>query len=164
MLVRAESPDEENAINALTQRAFAPMPFSDQREAEIVRALRRDSSLTLSLVAVEEGEVVGHVAFSPITINGVQDDWFGLGPISVRRSGSGRGSVGRALVRTGLESLQARAASGCALIGNAEIYRRFGFVSDGQLRYADIPAHLATLRLPSCTAGRHHVIAPVLTF
>jgi putative acetyltransferase len=141
MLIRAESPDEEDAIDALTRRAFAPMPFSDQREAEILRALRRDGTLALSLVAVEESEIVGHVAFSPVTIDGVHNDWFGLGPISVSPERQRQG-IGRALVRAGLETLQASAANGCALIGNPAIYSRFGFVSNGRLQYPNTPAHL----------------------
>jgi putative acetyltransferase len=141
MLIRAESPHEEDIIDALTRRAFAPMPFSDQREAEIVRALRRDGTLTLSLVAVEGGTVVGHVAFSPVTIDSVHDNWFGLGPISVCPERQRQG-IGRTLVCAGLEALQALAANGCALIGNPAIYSRFGFVSDGQLRYAGIADHL----------------------
>jgi len=140
MLIRAESPGDEAAIDALTRHAFATMPFSDQREAEIVRALRRNGTLTLSLVAIEESEVIGHVAFSPVTINDVHDNWFGLGPISVSPDRQRQG-IGRALVRVGLDTLQASAANGCALIGNPAIYSRLGFISDGQLRYADIANH-----------------------
>ena len=141
MLIRAENPDEADAIDRLTRRAFAPMPFSDQREAEIVHALRRDGALTLSLVAVEQNAVIGHVAFSPVTIDGVHDDWFGLGPISVCPERQRQG-IGRALVQAGLAALRSRAASGCALIGNPAIYSRFGFISEGQLRYANIPDQL----------------------
>jgi len=140
MLIRAESPNEEAAIDVLTRRAFASMPFSDQREAEIVRALRRDGTLTLSLVAIEESEVIGHVAFSPVTINDVHNHWFGLGPISVQPERQRQG-IARALVRVGLETVKASAANGCALIGNPAIYGRLGFISNGQLRYADLPDH-----------------------
>jgi len=138
MLIRSEQPDEADAIDALIRRAFAPTQFSHPREAEIVRALRRDGALTLSLVAVDERVVVGHVAFSLVTSDGVHDEWFGLGPISVCPERQRQG-IGRMLVLAGLAALEARAANGCAVIGNPAIYSRFGFTSDGRLQYADIP-------------------------
>ena len=138
MLIRAETSDDVAAIDALTRRAFAPMAFSDQREAEIVRALRHDGALTLSLVAIEEGVVLGHVAFSRVAIGGVDDGWFGLGPISVCPERQRQG-IGRALVEAGLGALRDRAANGCVVVGDPAIYGRFGFVSDGQLRYATVP-------------------------
>jgi predicted N-acetyltransferase YhbS len=58
--IRAEVPEDNHAINALTLKAFAPMPFSNGSEAPILRALRRAGELTLSLVALaEEGKTSG---------------------------------------------------------------------------------------------------------
>ena len=134
MQIRPERPTDDDAIHDLTTVAFDPMPFSDGTEAPIIRALRRSGDLTLSLVAEEDGEVVGHVAFSPVTIDGADVGWYGLGPISVRPDRQRQG-IGRALVADGLERLRALGATGCALIGNPDVYAPMGFSSDGRLTY-----------------------------
>lgn len=140
--IRAERPADEQAIHDLTVAAFAPMSFSDGSEAPILRALRRSGELSLSLVALaEKGEIVGHVAFSPVTINDLHNGWFGLGPIAVDPAVQGAG-IGRALVESGLGILKERGASGCVLIGNPAIYSRYGFGSDGLLTHGDVPASI----------------------
>lgn len=137
MQIRTERPADDAEIHELTRVAFEPMPFSSGTEAPIVRALRRDGDLTLSLVAEDGGEIVGHVAFSPVTIDGTHAGWFGLGPISVRADRQRRG-IGKALIARGLELLRAQGAAGVALIGNPDIYSRAGFESDGLLAYGDL--------------------------
>ncbi|RUL98736.1 GNAT family N-acetyltransferase [Rhizobium chutanense] len=141
MLIRDETPDDIDAIHDLTSTAFKPMPYSDGTEAEIIRRLRAAGDLTISLVAEQDGEVLGHVAFSPVTIDGAQDGWFGLGPISVKPERQRQG-VGKALIARGLELLRETGASGCVLIGNPDIYSRVGFSSDGQLKYLDLDTRL----------------------
>ena len=141
MLIRYETPDDIDAIHDLTWTAFKPMPYSDGTEAEIVRRLRENGDLTISLVAEQDGEILGHVAFSPVKIDGVHNGWFGLGPISVKPERQRQG-IGKALIARGLELLNEMGASGCALIGNPDIYGRAGFSSDGQLTYLDLDALL----------------------
>ncbi|MBY5438127.1 GNAT family N-acetyltransferase [Rhizobium leguminosarum] len=141
MLIRDETPDDIDAIHDLTSTAFRPMPYSDGTEAEIVRRLRAAGDLKISLVAEQDGEILGHVAFSPVTINGAHDGWFGLGPISVKPERQRQG-IGKALIARGLELLNEMGGSGCALIGNPEIYSRVGFSSDGQLEYLDLDTRL----------------------
>jgi putative acetyltransferase len=138
MRIRDETPADVDAIHRLTWDAFKPMPFSDDTEADALRALRARGELTISLVAEDEGEIIGHVAFSPLAINGVHNGWFGLGPISVKPERQRQG-VGKRLIAHGLELLRARGARGCALIGNPNVYRSSGFVSDGRLAYRDLP-------------------------
>ena len=70
MIVRDETPADIPVIGALTAEAFAPMAYSDGTETAIIERLRAAGALTISLVAEEGGEVVGHVAFSPVTILG----------------------------------------------------------------------------------------------
>ncbi|MBY5339338.1 N-acetyltransferase [Rhizobium leguminosarum bv. viciae] len=140
MLIRDETPDDIDAIHDLTSTAFKPMPYSDGTEAEIVRRLRAAGDLKISLVA-EGGEILGHVAFSPVTIDGAHEGWFGLGPISVKPERQRQG-IGKAMIARGLELLKEMGASGCALIGNPEIYSRVGFSSDGQLKYLDLDTRL----------------------
>ena len=141
MKIRPEHPDDEAATYALTEAAFAPMAFSDGTEAAALDGLRKDGDLTLSLVAVQDDRIVGHVAFSPVTIDGAHDGWFGLGPVSVMPSKQ-RSGIGTALINEGLSQLQAQGASGCALIGNPDYYHRFGFQSCGTLTYGDLPTRL----------------------
>ncbi|MFL5014980.1 MAG: GNAT family N-acetyltransferase [Rhizobium sp.] len=141
MLIRYETPDDIDAIHDLTSTAFKPMPYSDGTEAKIVRRLRAKGDLEISLVAEEDGEILGHVAFSAVTINGAHDGWFGLGPISVKPERQRQG-IGKAMIARGLELLKERGASGCALIGNPEIYSRVGFSSDGQLKHLDLDTRL----------------------
>ena len=137
MQLRPERPGDEDAIHDLTVIAFDPMPFSDGSEAPIIRALRDAGDLTLSIVAEDDGEVVGHVAFSPVTVDGEDRGWYGLGPVAVRPDRQREG-IGRSLVAAGLEQLRARGARGCALIGNPDVYRPMGFVSDGGLTYREL--------------------------
>ncbi|WP_184398762.1 GNAT family N-acetyltransferase [Rhizobium sp. BK650] len=137
MLIRLERTEDADAINELTRVAFEPMPFSNNTEARIVRNLRASGDLTLSLVAEDGGEIVGHVAFSPISVGDIKQGWYGLGPISVKPERQRQG-IGRALILNGLDLLRERNATGCALIGNPSVYRGVGFESDGKLTYGDV--------------------------
>lgn len=136
--IRAERAGDEDVIHDLTQAAFAPMSYSSGTEGAIIRALRARGDLTLSLVAEDNHEIIGHVAFSPVTIDGHYDDWFGLGPISVRADRQKQG-IGHALIREGIHKLKALGAKGCALVGDQAVYQGVGFVSDGRLTHEGVP-------------------------
>ena len=139
MQIRPERPADVDLIRALTTGAFAGARYSSGAEAGIVDALRADGVLSVSLVAEEDGEVIGHLAFSPVQVDAAGGDWFGLGPVSVAPARQGKG-VGQALVRAGLERLEAMGAAGCVVLGEPGYYGRFGFESDPELRYGDAPA------------------------
>src|SRR5689334_4880150 len=109
MQIRLERPEDAATIHALTDAAFKGMPFSDETEAGVIDGLRAAGALTLSLVATEGGEIVGHVAFSPVQINGEAGDWYGLGPVSVWPDHQRRG-IGQALIRDGLQRLRSLGA------------------------------------------------------
>ena len=132
--VKEESPAHYAAIRHITQAAFAPMFFSSGTEAKIIETLRAEGDLSLSLVAMGQGGLLGNCAFSPVKITGAASSWYALGPIAVRPSDQRKG-IGRALVTEGLSRLQTKGAQGCVVIGNPQIYSRFGFHSDGQLIY-----------------------------
>ena len=134
MIIRHERPGEEDAIRELTQTAFAPQRFSDGSEGAIIDGLRAAGDLFLSLVAEDDGEIIGHAAFSPAQISEAQGDWYGLGPMSVRKDKQRKG-IGRALIETGLAELSQNGGVGCALTGNPNIYQRIGFTSDGALHH-----------------------------
>ncbi len=117
MKIRAETPSDYETIYRLTKAAFDPMPFSDGTEADAITVLREDGDLTLSLVATGDAGLLGHIAFSPVFVDGHRDGWFGLGPVSVwphlQRTG-----IGSALVKEGLSRLRQMRADGCVLIGD----------------------------------------------
>jgi len=138
MQIRPERPEDIDTIRNLTAAAFKDMIYSSQTEAAIVDVLRSAGALTLSLVAIQENELVGHVAFSPVTINGEAKGWYGLGPVSVRPDRQRRG-IGQALIRDGLNHLRRMDAQGCVVLGDPGYYSRFGFMSDPRLRYGDAP-------------------------
>ena len=130
MQIRDERPADAAAIRAVTDAAFAGVPHSNQTESRIIDALRKAGALTLSLVALRREQLVGHIAFSPVLIDGVACDWYGLGPVSVVPELQGLG-VGAALIRAGLERLRDIGARGCVLLGDPRYYGRFGFVRSG---------------------------------
>lgn len=139
MEIRPEQPDDEVAISSLITTAFVGAEHSNGTEAEIVERLRGASALTLSLVASDEGTVVGHVAFSPVTIDDRDYGWFGLGPVAVAPHRQGEG-IGASLVEQGLRRLRAQGANGCVVLGEPEYYARFGFRPDERLIYPGPPA------------------------
>lgn len=138
MMIRQEQEQDHDAVKQVTADAFALREHSNQTEPAIIAALRDAGALTISLVATDGDEIVGHVAFSPVTIDGEDHRWFGLGPVSVRPDLQGRG-IGDALIRQGLNELRAQGAAGCVLLGNPGYYRRFGFENDPDLRYPGAP-------------------------
>jgi putative acetyltransferase len=138
MKIRHERPKDASTILALTDAAFKGMRFSNQTEAKVIEGLRAAGALSLSLVATEGGEIIGHVAFSPVRINAEAGDWYGLGPVSVWPDRQRRG-IGQALIREGLQRLQSMSAGGCVLLGDPAYYCRFGFENDPELYYAGAP-------------------------
>lgn len=138
MVIREERPEDVAAIGPVVTAAFAAAPHSSGTEATIVEALRNSDALTLSLIAEEGGTILGHAAFSPVTIGGRDDAWYGLGPIAVAPDHQGRG-VGHALIVAGLQRLRALGARGCVVLGDPAYYGRFGFRADGALVYPGAP-------------------------
>lgn len=139
MRIRPEAPGDEAAIGALTAAAFTGHPHSDGSEPQIIERLRRLGMLTLSLVAEDDGRILGHVAFSPVTLSGGEGGWYGVGPISVA-PGKQKSGIGSALMREGLARLEAQGASGCALVGDPAYYNRFGFIARPELTTTGVPA------------------------
>jgi putative acetyltransferase len=138
MLIRDEQEGDHASIADVTARAFDGAEHSDQTEPAIIERLRATNSLTISLVAVEGAALIGHVAFSPVTIDGAQGKWFGLGPVSVEPDRQSSG-IGSALIREGLEQLRSKGAAGCVVLGDPAYYGRFGFERHESLRYEGAP-------------------------
>ncbi|MFC6704331.1 GNAT family N-acetyltransferase [Flexivirga alba] len=135
MRIRPEQPDDSDAIRAVTAAAFrgaaysAPpvTPGGDPGEATLVSWLRDDPGWIpeLSLVAIEDEKVLGHVVCTRAHVG--DQSALGLGPLSVspQRQKSG---IGSALVQAVLAAAAARGESLVALLGEPAYYGRFGFV------------------------------------
>lgn len=118
--IRAETPGDIDAIARLTEAAFRNETHSSHTEQYIVDALRRAGALTLSLVAEANGQVIGHIAASPVTIDGEAGDWYGLAPLSVA-PGRQRQGLGSQLVRRLLTELRLLPAGGCVVLGRTDL-------------------------------------------
>ena len=137
--IRPEVEADYERVHAITEAAFAPMPFSNVSEPRVIRTLREDSDVTLALVAQMDSRPVGHIMFSPIKVTDGGDGWIALGPVSVDPDHQKQG-VGHALIVEGLKRIERTGAPGCILIGNPAYYSRFGFIGDGRITYRDLPA------------------------
>ncbi|WP_053546118.1 GNAT family N-acetyltransferase [Corynebacterium deserti] len=137
--IRAEESDDIQAIFDVTQAAFSGIEHSDGTEQEIVDKLRSAGALSLSLVAEDEGQVVGHIAASEVVIAGSAQGWFGIGPVSVRPDRQQQG-IGIALMGSALDQLRAEDAAGVVLLGDPGYYQRFGFEAVDGLVYPGAPA------------------------
>jgi putative acetyltransferase len=138
ILIRSETSADVSAIAEVTVAAFKTLAISNHTEQFIIAALRAAGALTVSLVAELNGHVVGHIAFSPVTISDGCPNWYGLGPVSVLPEFQRRG-IGRALIQEGLSRLKSLNAQGCCLVGHPEYYKRFGFKNITGLVHEGVP-------------------------
>jgi putative acetyltransferase len=122
--VSPEQPDQLERIYRVNTRAFD----GRNEEAELVDALRSAGDLLLSLVATVNGEVVGHAAFSRLTVDAADGPVGGvaLAPVAVDPDCQGEG-VGSKLISAGIEMLRERGEQVILVVGNPAYYSRFGF-------------------------------------
>lgn len=136
--IRDETMADAAVIRDVTVAAFKTLEISRQTEHFIIEALRSTGALALSLVAEVDGQVVGHIAFSPVTISDGSPNWYGLGPVSVRPEHQRMG-IGKSLIKEGLSQLQNMNARGCCLVGHPEYYKKLGFVNVSGLMHEGVP-------------------------
>jgi putative acetyltransferase len=136
--IRGETKADTAVISEVTVAAFETMAISNHTEQFIIKALRSAEALTLSLVAEVDDRVVGHIAFSPLTISDGTKNWYGLGPVSVLPEYQRRG-IGQALIQEGLSRLKDLNAKGCCLVGHPQYYRKFGFENVSGLVHEGVP-------------------------
>ena len=127
VIVRPERPDDVEAIDEIVAAAFSA-EFGTTTEVDLVRNLRDRGELIadLTLVAEVDGRVVGHVAFSEMTLDGHPARALGLGPVAVapdlQRSG-----IGSLLITTALEHAERNGWHVVVVLGHPSYYPRFGF-------------------------------------
>lgn len=123
--IRPEQPGDQAAIYEVNALAF-----EKPAEAQLVDKLREAEAITLSLVAINEGQIVGHALFSPITIEddeGQTAAGVALGPIAVHPAWQKQG-IGGQLIRAGIQQLREAGYKALIVLGHPDYYPRFGFV------------------------------------
>jgi putative acetyltransferase len=122
-LVREEQPADRDQIRKVNEAAFGRAD-----EADLIDALRLEGVVLLSLVAELEGQVIGHILFSRMSVETAQCPVaaVSLAPMAVLPEHQGR-QVGSQLVRRGLDDLRLRGERIVIVLGHAEYYSRFGF-------------------------------------
>jgi putative acetyltransferase len=138
IIIRNEIDADIDTITEVTIAAFKTLEISNHTEQFIVEALRANNALTVSLIAEVDGHVVGHVAFSPVTISNGTQNWYGLGPVSVLPEHQRKG-IGKSLILEGISRLKGLNAKGCCLVGHPDYYRRLGFKNVSGLVHEGVP-------------------------
>ena len=136
--IRDEKPDDAGRIHQVTEAAFKNAPHTNHAEQFIVKSLRESGALTVSLVADADGEVIGHIALSPVSISDGSSNWYGVGPLSVLPEYQRQG-VGSALMKRALATIRAKGAAGCVVLGDPAYYARFGFRPAASLILPGVP-------------------------
>jgi putative acetyltransferase len=118
--VPLEQPEDIHEVYQVNLAAFGRTA-----EADLVQTLRRCAKPFFSFVAEYNHELVGHVAFSPVTIGGVHQG-LGLAPVAVQPFFQRRG-IGTALINASLQSLREKQCPSLVVLGHSSYYPRFGF-------------------------------------
>ena len=124
MTIRAETAEDIQAVRRVNELAFGR-----PNEAALVDRLRANARPYISLVAASNGQVVGHIFFSPVTIEAADSASLilGLAPMAVLPAYQKQG-IGSRLVREGLRECRQIGCEAVFVLGHPEYYPRFGFV------------------------------------
>ncbi len=128
IVIREENPEDIAAIHQVNE-----MAFNRAAEADLVDELRRKEKVIRSCVAEQDGEVVGHILFSPVTIESGANKYkaAGLAPMAVLPQYQNRG-IGSLLVKDGIRRCREAGYNSVVVLGHSEYYPRFGFVPAGR--------------------------------
>lgn len=153
--IRPEQIEEIAAIRRVNERAF-----NGPAEADLVERLREHDKVTLSLVAVRDDEIVGHILFSPVVIESPRQSIaaVGLAPMAVLPELQNQG-IGSLLVRTGLDQCRRAGHLVAVVLGHPQYYPRFGFVPASRYairsEYEVADEHFMVIELrPGALAGQ----------
>ena len=124
VIIREEQADDAAEIRAVNDKAFR-QPL----EGRLVDLLRANEGILLSLVAVSDAQIVGHILFSPVSLgsDGEVLQGAGLGPMAVLPEFQQK-NIGTQLVSEGIDRLRKRGCPFVVVLGHPEYYPRFGFV------------------------------------
>jgi putative acetyltransferase len=131
-VIRPAEPGDTAGIRAVHEAAF-PTPM----EADLVEALTREGDTAVSLVAVRQGEIVGHVLLSRMTVTGEGRGLraLGLGPVGVLPGFQG-GGIGKGLIEAALGIARATGEEMVFVLGEPDYYARFGFSAEAAAPFA----------------------------
>ncbi len=108
-------------------REIVCLAFPTEAESKLVDALRTNGKAIISLVAVSDKQVLGHILFSPVTTSPPNEaKGIGLAPVAVRPDVQSQG-IGSQLIREGLRRCKELGYDYCVVLGNPNYYPRFGF-------------------------------------
>ncbi|MGF1727394.1 GNAT family N-acetyltransferase [Photobacterium nomapromontoriensis] len=159
MLIRTEAPADILPIDNLLKSVF-----DTDAEANLVMRLRENGNRTLSLVACsDEGEVIGHVLFSPVMLDGQDENWQGLAPLAVKAEYQRQG-IGLALMEEAKLMLAEFGYPVVVVLGHSDYYPKVGFsrASDHGINCPwPVPedAFMVLEVLPDTLSGRRGTIA-----
>ena len=124
LIIRMETEADRIAVRQVNEEAFGRV-----NEAELVEALRKNARPQISLVAELDGQIVGHIFFSPVRIEEGASAFtaLGLAPMAVLPELQNK-SIGSQLVRRGLDECRNMGHDVVVVLGHPEYYPRFGFV------------------------------------
>ena len=155
IVIRAETKEDQAEIRRVNELAFA-----SPNEAELVDRLREQAAPIISFVAALDGEVVGHIFFSPVTVESEEAAFtaMGLAPMAVMPAHQNQG-VGSLLVREGLMQCRLLGYDIVVVLGHPNYYPRFGFepaCSKGLRCEYDVPdeVFMVTELKPGSLSGR----------
>ena len=122
MKIRKETAADIEAVFEINRSAFPT-----EEEAQLVNRLRETASPLISLVAEGEQEIIGHILFTPVTLDSDTNLFLmGLAPMAVNPARQNKG-IGTLLARAGIEECRALGAAGLVVLGHPKYYSRFGF-------------------------------------
>ena len=123
-IIRPETSEDVDSVRYVNEQAFG-----QEDESKLIEKLRKRGVLTISLVAVHDGEIVGHIAFSPVVVRseGSSFEAIALGPMAVLPIYQRKG-IGSQMVGAGLEECRRLGQEIIVVLGHADYYPRFGFV------------------------------------
>jgi len=124
LIIRPETPEDVDSIRYVNEQAFG-----QEDESKLIEKLRNHGVLTISLVAIQDGEIVGHIAFSPVVIESERSSFeaIALAPMAVLPAYQRKG-IGSQMVRAGLEECRLLGHNIIVVLGHPDYYPRFGFV------------------------------------
>lgn len=130
VIIRKENSSDHNWVIELTEKAFESLEISEHNEGKLVDKLRKAPTFIeeLSLVAELNGQVIGHILFTPVVIDKDQHQFQSLvlAPVSVLPEFQKMG-IGSQLIIAGHQKARELGFQSVILIGHPEYYPRFGY-------------------------------------